>query len=91
MATATVCLYNKFGHCKFKNLCRSRHVNTLCETKNCNVKICEFRHPKMCRFFRDYGLCRFNPCSYQHDILLTASVKEMKDKLEKKDEEIVEL
>ena len=45
----------------------------------------------MCRFYREYGRCRFNPCSYQHDILLTASVKEMKDKLEKKDEEIGDL
>ena len=93
MATATVCLHNKFGHCKYKNLCRLRHVNAVCETESCDVRKCDFRHPKICRFFRDYGRCRFSPCSYQHDGLSSATkcVKEMKDELEKKNEEINEL
>ena len=85
MATATVCTY--------KNMCRSRHVMTVCDAETCDVRKCELRHPKICRFFREYGRCKFNPCSYQHEVHWKDSrlSKEITDKLEKKDREIREL
>ena len=93
MATATVCSYNKYGHCKYKNMCHSRHVKTVCEAETCDVRKCELRHPKICRFSREYVRCRFNPCSYQHEVHLKDSrlLKEITDNLEKKDREIQEL
>ena len=27
-----VCIYNKFGFCKFKDTCRNQHIMQICET-----------------------------------------------------------
>ena len=66
MEAITFCKYNKFGHCKFQNTCRHKHVNTVCRSENCDVALCEKRHPKLCRYFLNYGRCKFDPCSYSH-------------------------
>ena len=66
MKTGTVCQLYKYGYCKYKATCRNRHEERLCEIENCSNVNCEFRHPKDCRYFRDLGRCKFNPCAYAH-------------------------
>ena len=67
MATQTfVCLYNKFGYCKHQEACRRNHVNELCENLACELSTCNLRHPKTCKWFREYGRCKFDPCAFKH-------------------------
>ena len=55
--------YNKFGYCKFGNSCFRRH-----EDKDCEVKVCLFRHPRKCRFFLEYNYCKFGSyCRFKHE------------------------
>ena len=67
MNPKVICRYNKFGFCKYNTKCRFRHNDLLCEAKSCNVSECEKRHPRICKFKRDYGRCKFTPCAYSHD------------------------
>ena len=68
MAPQNVCRYNKFGHCKFSEVCRLMHVNELCENLECEVTNCNLRHPKICNYFRDYRRCKFGEyCSFRHE------------------------
>ena len=66
MAAEHVCKFYQFGHCKFMDLCRKKHVAQLCENETCEVIGCSLRHPRPCRFYQLYGRCKFEPCSYQH-------------------------
>ena len=61
-----VCLYFKFGYCKHKDCCRKKHVKEVCDTKACEISTCSLRHPKICKFYREYGQCKFNPCLFRH-------------------------
>ena len=39
----------------------------MCEEENCQILQCEKRHQKQCRYFTQYGKCKFNSyCSYLH-------------------------
>ena len=67
MQQKVICRYNKFGYCKFGGKCQFRHNNVKCKVKNCKVSECEKRHPKICRYKRDYGRCKFTPCAFSHD------------------------
>ena len=66
MATQSVCLYNKFGYCKHKELCRKQHVNGICENVSCEISVCRSRHPKTCKWYREFGKCKFDPCAFKH-------------------------
>ena len=66
MAVSQVCIYFKYGHCKYKNKCRNNHIEDLCDTDNCDGRSCDKRHPKACRYFEIFGRCKYNPCSYSH-------------------------
>ena len=68
MDVNTLCLHNKFGHCKFQDTCRHRHVYSLCDTDNCDISSCDKRHPRICRYYLNYGRCKFDPCSYSHAV-----------------------
>ena len=62
-----VCRHNKFGFCKHGQSCRKRHVDELCNIESCDINICEKRHPRSCRFFAEYGRCKFlDFCKYKH-------------------------
>ena len=63
---AAVCTYFKFGHCKFRQYCRNRHVETVCEQLNCDLDVCENRHPIRCKYYENFGRCKFSPCSFLH-------------------------
>ena len=62
-----ICLYNKFGYCKYGKNCRRKHVNRICQSENCPIEKCSLRHPKKCRYFETFKYCKFNQyCSYSH-------------------------
>ena len=67
MAAHNVCRYYKFGHCKFADKCRFVHIHDKCENSSCDIKSCSLRHPRICKFFRDYRRCKFGEwCSFDH-------------------------
>ena len=65
-----ICIYNKFGFCKYKERCRNQHCQETCEQlSGCkSIKICSKRHPKVCRRFASAKGCRFenDECAYHH-------------------------
>ena len=62
-----VCLHNKHGYCKFRNLCRFHHVEEICFDNSCDVERCVRRHPKVCSYYREFKYCKFGSyCSYLH-------------------------
>ena len=68
MAAENLCLYNKFGFCKFRDTCKFRHVQEKCENSDCEVNNCQRRHPKECRYWRDFNRCKFGDyCLYKHE------------------------
>ena len=63
-----ICRKNKFGYCMFGDKCCFRHNIVKCVDKNCSVFKCEKRQPKICKYQRDFGRCKFTTyCSYNHD------------------------
>ena len=68
-AAQIVCSFNKFGYCKFRNNCRKMHVNEHCENELCEIRTCRLRHPKPCRYFRDFRRCKFSNCKFKHIVL----------------------
>ena len=80
MAAPTICLFNKFGYCKFRERCRKHHINEICIQNTCEILSCSQRHPKICKFFRKYGRCKFSPCAFKHEIELSGNDHEKTDK-----------
>ena len=77
-------MLNKFGFCKFNERCIYRHVTLVCEDYKCDVSKCEKRHPKICRFYRDYKRCKFTVgCMYKHE-----NTYDILEKFQKKFEEV---
>jgi hypothetical protein len=66
MATQNVCPYNKYGFCKHREMCRNLHVAEVCESSSCVISSCLLRHPKNCKYYTNYGRCKFDPCAYKH-------------------------
>ena len=67
MATQNVCRYFKFGYCKYSEKCRIFHVKEECKNKSCEIRTCALRHPKICKFYRDYKRCKFGEwCHLKH-------------------------
>ena len=67
MAAHNVCRYFKFGYCKFAERCRFHHVKEECTNRSCDISVCTLRHPRICKFFRDYNRCKFGEwCFFKH-------------------------
>jgi len=95
---AVVCLKSKFGYCKFGARCENIHYEEVCEkdVKFCIGKLCEKRHPVFCKFFRQFGRCKFSHfCAYRHIYKrenqmenkvneLKSEVKDLKSEMESK-------
>ena len=96
MAVAEVCLFNKFGHCKYQATCRKRHINTICEKEDCEVENCCERHPRECNYYKVYNRCKFGSfCSFAHKTSedekienLRTEINGMKVKIEKLEFEV---
>ena len=44
------------------------HVTEVCDNPECELKTCNFRHPRICNYFRDYRRCKFGEyCSFRHE------------------------
>ena len=89
MSTNDIFLFIKFGHCKFRDNCRYRHINLLCDEVECDIINCSRRHPKMCRNFgNNFRPCKFKEhCSFRHVSLSAANqvileVPTMNDKIQ---------
>ena len=104
MANEVLCLFNKFGYCRYLETCRKKHTKDICDIPQCEVNICSKRHPRTCRYYEEYGRCKFgDDCSYKHNKSETNSeigkeLEKVKDKIrllesivEKKEEEIKRL
>ena len=64
-----ICLYSKYGFCKYKESCRKQNIKEVCDIiKTCrNLKCCSKRHPRVCKKFTVDNYCQFgNDCSYFH-------------------------
>ena len=83
MAAPTLCLFNKFGFCKFSERCRKHHNNGICSSDTCNISECTRRHPKSCKYYRNYGRCKFSPCAFKHQnqIGINEGFEDMKGKI----------
>ena len=102
MSANNVCLFYKFGHCKYLETCRKQHVHNICENDSCEITNCEKRHPKICRYYTQYHRCKFSSfCSFSHRISDLPShehenvetkekVDELEEKLKEK-EEVIQL
>ena len=66
MAVQNVCRYNKFGYCRFGEICRKHHVDEVCVDSSCDPSNCDKRHPKECKYYKNYNRCKFNPCKFLH-------------------------
>ena len=68
MAQQNVCDFFKYGFCKFKTACKKQHVMEKCVKSDCDIKSCRSRHPRVCRYYRDIGFCKFGEwCLFKHD------------------------
>ena len=67
MFESKICQYNETGFCKFREHCRKRHENKICQ-ENHDYKShgCTVRHPKKCRNYEREGTCKFKECAYTH-------------------------
>ena len=84
MATQNICRYNKFGYCKFGQVCRKQHCDELCGDSACDPSSCIKRHPKECKYFRNYNRCKFNPCKFVHTANANdEKIKELTEKVNK--------
>ena len=88
-----ICLYFKFGHCKFQEICKYRHNKTECNTVDCDIESCELRHIRNCKFWKEYGRCKFGEyCSFKHSVIsevntnLDSVIKNLESKLSELEE-----
>ena len=70
MATPeSICKFNQSGFCKFQSHCRKQHIMEICSNTQCSMVTCIYRHPRVCRYFSNFGRCKFSDsCSYLHEI-----------------------
>ena len=64
-----VCLYQKFGFCKYRDKCLKRHIKEECQNpSDCTTKkSCNKRLPKLCRqYVLDTSCVYGDKCDYLH-------------------------
>ena len=82
-----VCQFYKYGFCKYGSRCRHHHNHTVCENDACEIFKCSFRHPRPCRFYKEFGRCKFGEyCQFSHIKLVDQeenkiTLEKMMDKL----------
>ena len=84
-----VCLFNKFGFCKFSLKCRKMHTEEICD-----VRTCSLRHPKICKYFAWRGFCKFGDfCRFKHNRIdnLTEKGENLVKENKEMEKEIIDL
>ena len=77
--------------------CKKKHINETCPTFQCQVEDCGLRHPRLCKYFFEFGRCKFGlQCSYFHLSLNTNSspendIEELKSEIARLEEKVLEL
>ena len=90
-----VCFHQKFGFCKFKEMCSKQHLEETCQELSACQKPnnCHKRHPKECKRY-EKGFCRFGiGCAYSHQekSTLKAGNKEINVKVEMLEKMVFEM
>ena len=79
--------------------CFRKHENAKCQNVQCCVRDCSLRHPRKCRYFKEYKFCKFGEyCRFDHEAFnsendkeimeIRRKLKDLKGKIDAKDEEI---
>ena len=45
MENSAICVFFKYGYCKFKTSCKNKHVTQVCDDETCSYTKCQKRHP----------------------------------------------
>ena len=48
-----------YNSCNFGDSCRKPHNSEPCESIVCIVQSCEKRHPRCCKYFATFNICKF--------------------------------
>ena len=95
MATSeNICKFNQSGFCKFQSHCRKQHIMDICKNIECGMVTCIHRHPRVCRYFINFGRCKFNEsCAFLHksDDKVSELRREQEKEVEKLRQEVKEL
>ena len=94
MATETICKFNQSGFCKFQSHCRKQHYMEICTNTQCSMVTCVYSHPRLCRYFNNFGRCKFEEsCAYLHkkDDSLSDFRKDQEKEIKKLRNEVEEL
>ena len=61
-------MHQKFGHCKYKEICLKNHLQETCQNGlACDKqKSCQKRHPKGCKRYALDGFCKFGDICLCH-------------------------
>ena len=85
------CGYFKYGYCRFGRNCLKPHITEECRDRKCSVRECERRHPRLCRYWRDYGRCKFEDnCAFRHEDETKRKTDEIVSKLNETTQKLVE-
>ena len=65
--TGEVCMFNKFGFCKWEANCKKIHLDEICLLEECESRKCNKRHPRLCKYFSERGFCKYGSnCRFDH-------------------------
>ena len=90
----SICKFNQSGFCKFQSHCRKQHIMEICSNTQCSMVTCIYRHPRVCRYFSNFGRCKISDsCSYLHEIddIISELRSEQGKEIEKLRQEVEEL
>ena len=95
MTIKTVCNFNKYGFCKYRETCHHLHLSETCDNKLCENSSCPKRHPRVCRYFKIFNRSKFGSfCFYKHeteDVITQNDPDEIKAKIASLEIKVLEL
>merc|ERR1712208_104109 len=78
------------GFCKYGDRCHFRHAKQICNNSNCDVFLCENRHPKICKWYQEYSRCKSTTyCKFKH--VKIDSIENIMDKIKENTNNLNEL
>ena len=84
MTMENVCQFFKYGFCKYRETCRQVHYEEICDVVHCENLNCAKRHPKDCKYFSKFKICKFGSfCLFSHkhtDVLNQTKDKDLEAK-----------